>query len=373
MSANDFRNRKTATAGLRAPSRRAFMAAGAAGLFAASARAEAPDRPLRKRAEARGMYFGCAAGSYQLRDGEFAQTLAYEADMLVPEYELKRDTVEPRPGVYDFSGADALMDFARSRRMAMRGHTLVWYAANPPWLEEAALSARDERIFTDYIVKSMARYRGRMHSWDVVNEAILPSDGRPDGLRDCFWLKRFGPGYIDTAFHVAREADPGALLVYNDWGCEGDEPWNDAFRAATLKLLAGFRKRRVPVDAYGLQGHFRAYRKGGGLNARKLKAFLAEVKAMGYRFLVTEFDVSDDGGPSDADVRDRAVADISARFLAPVVETGGDGILTWGLSDRFLRGKVIPAVLWGTLPRMLPLDARLGRKPMWQAIAKAFG
>ncbi len=92
--------------------------------------------------------------------------------------------------------------------MLFRGHPLVWYASNPPWLEAAVAAARDETIFTDYIAAAAGRYRGHLHSWDVVNEAIEPKDGRADGLRDSFWLRKFGPSYIETAFAAAREADP---------------------------------------------------------------------------------------------------------------------------------------------------------------------
>lgn len=353
--------------------RRALLAAGAAGLFAAAGAAPA-DAPLRRRAAARGMVYGACAGSYQLRDGEYAAALADEANALVPEYELKRSIVEPRPGVLDFSGADALVDFAGEHGMLMRGHTLVWYASNPPWLEQAALKAKDERIFTDYIAQVVGRYRGRIRSWDVVNEAILTSDGRADGLRDNFWLRRFGPGYIDTAFDAASRADPSAQLVYNDWGCEGSEPWNDDFRRATLRLLEGMRKRGVPMHAYGMQAHFRAFRKPVFPDAKKLRSFLAEVKDLGLRLMVSELDVDDAGGPSDDGRRDAIVADITARFLDPVMQSGiCDAVLTWGLTDRYLRGKIIPTDLWAYLPRKLPLDARLRRKPMWHAIAKALG
>jgi endo-1,4-beta-xylanase len=353
--------------------RRAMLAAGTAGLLGVRAKAVVSDASLRVRAAKRGMLYGTCAGSYQLRDGEFADVLAYEANAMVPEYELKRDTLEPRPGVFDFSGADALTDFAHAHGMKMRGHTLVWYAANPPWLEAAVTAAKNEAVFADYIASVMGRYRGRIASWDVVNEAVWPQDGRSDGLRDCCWLRRFGPGYIDSAFDAARRADPSAQLVYNDWGCEGAERWNDDFRKHTLKLLEGMKKRGVPVDAYGMQGHFRAYRPGGTLDASKLKAFLAEIRALGYRLVVSELDVDDDGGPADAKVRDAKVADITARFLAPVMESGiCDAILTWGLTDRYLRGKIIPQDMWISLPRKLPLDASLRRKDMWWALAKAF-
>jgi endo-1,4-beta-xylanase len=353
--------------------RRLLLGGAAAGWLASSGRATGTEAPLRQRAAARGLFYGCAAGSYQLNDADFRQALAREANMLVPEYELKREIVEPRPGQFDYSGADALATFADAHGMKMRGHTLVWYAANPPWLEAKVLAAPDDEILTDYVARLVGRYRGRIHSWDVVNEAILPGDGRADGLRDCLWLKRFGPAYIDLAYRTAKQADPEALLVYNDWGCEGGEAWNDRFRGATLKFLAGALARKVPVEALGLQGHLNAF--GPGVDQKKLRAFLGEVRAMGLRILVTEHDVDDSGGPSDIDVRDRAVAEASAHFLDVVLDNDATlAVLTWGLTDRYLKSPGgLRATLSGYTPRKLPLDAGLKRKAMWSAIARAFG
>ena len=338
----------------------------------ASTAGAAPDRPLRERAAARGRFYGCAAGSYQFADQDFAQALAREANMLVPEYELKRLTVEPRPGQFDYSGADALLVFAAAHGMKMRGHTLVWYASNPDWLEEKVPAAPDDEVLTDYVERLVGRYRGRMHSWDVVNEAIHPQEGRPDGLRDCLWLKRFGPEYIDLAYHAAKQADPSALLVYNDWGCEGGEAWNDEFRAATLRFLESALARKVPIEALGLQGHLNAY--GARVDQKKLRGFLDEVRAMGLCLLVTEHDVDDSGGPADTAARDRAVADASARFLDVMLDNDSTiAVLTWGLSDRYLKAPGgLRAMFSGYSPRKLPLDANLKRKPMWGAIAGAF-
>ena len=352
--------------------RRSLLGCAAAGWLASAAGATSNGMSLRQRAAAHGRFYGCAAGSYQLHNEDFAQALAREANILVPEYELKRLIVEPMPGQFDYSGADALLAFAVAHGMKMRGHTLVWYAANPPWLEEKVLGAPDDEILTDYVARLMGRYRGRMHSWDVVNEALHPEDSRADGLRDCAWLKRFGPGYIDLAYQVAKRADPDALLVYNDWGCEGGAVWNDRFRSATLKFLSAALARKVPIEALGLQGHLNAF--GPGVDQRKLRAFLNEVRAMGLRILVTEHDVDDSGGSLDIAVRDRAVADASERFLDVILDNDATiAVLTWGLTDRYLKTPGgLRAMFSGYTPRKLPLDFQHKRKPMWGALARAF-
>jgi endo-1,4-beta-xylanase len=350
-------------------SKRAFVGSLGAAVLATGAGASVrADATLRERARARGIVYGTAAATYQLRDGEFAGALAREAGMLVPEYELKRGVIEPARGTYDFSGTDALLAFARVHDMQFRGHTLVWHHRNPDWLEPALASSRDPALLTDYIAAVAGHYRGRMQSWDVVNEALAPKDGRRDGMRETVWLKAFGPSYIDDAYHAARAADPGAMLVYNDYGCEGAE--NDRFRAVTLDFLEKAKARGVPIDALGLQGHLAAF--GAQVDQNKLALFLQEVRALGLKILVTEHDVSDEGGPSDWASRDRAVADASRRFLDVVLDCDATvAVLTWGLSDRFLKPEGLKAQLFGDAPRSLPLDAQLARTPLWHALADA--
>lgn len=326
---------------------------------------------LRDIAARRGIVYGCAAATYELKDAAFSAALAREAGILSAEYEMKRAALEPSRGQYDFSGGDGLLAFARAHGMAFRGHTLVWDHSNPPWLADALQQPNAEPLLTDYIAAIVGHYKGRVRSWDVVNEVLQPTDGRRDGLRDTLWLKRFGPGYIDMAFHAARQADPAALLVYNDWGCEWGAPENDRFRAATLDFLSHALARGVPIQALGLQGHLSAF--GTQVDQKKLAVFLDAVRGMGLKILVTEHDVDDSGGPSDIALRDRAVADASRRFLDVMLDNPAtQAVLTWGLSDRFLDPPGWRDRLAGRYPRKLPLDRDYNRKPMWNAMAKAF-
>ena len=327
---------------------------------------------LRALAAAKGILFGSAAATYELRDADFTDLLPREAAILVPEYEMKRNVTEPAPGAYDFSACDALMRFARSHDMRMRGHPLVWHAANPPWLEEAVRARRDARLLTDYVALLARRYSGRMHSYDVVNEALVPPDRGASGWRPCFWLDVFGPAYLDLAFHAAREADPTALLVYNDFGCEQGAPGNDLFRRHTLELLDGLLKRGVPVQALGLQGHLSAFE--AKVDQAKLRAFLTEIQARKLAILITELDVDDEGGPGDITLRDQSVADEGRRFLEVALDNPATGaVLTWSLSDRYLD----PPQSWrlrlsGWRDRRVPYDSDLRPKPLRTALAQAF-
>lgn len=326
-------------------------------------------RSLRLMAADKGLIFGSAASTFMFKDRDFANGLIADAGILVPEYEMKRDEIEKTRGKLDFRALDRMFTFARNNGMLMRGHPLVWYYANPPWLEVALKEKRDERYITAYIQAMMTQYRGRLHSVDVVNEAIL-EDG--SGLRPSLWLSAFGPRYIDMAFHACKAADPSALRVYNDWGCEQGGPQNDRFRAAILNLLDGMIARKVPVQALGLQAHLSAF--GNRVDQRKLRDFLGEIRARGLALLVTELDVSDRGGPSDIAIRDRAVADETRRFMDVVLDAPNlQAVLTWGLTDRYLD----PPSEWkyrltGWKDRKLPYDGAMQRKPMWDALAKSF-
>jgi len=363
--------------------RRDFLA-GAAALAACSPLPPGVARDLSRyglaqHARRSGRHFGAAVKSRLLReDAAFRAAIARECDTVVQEYELKRGTTEPKPGKYDFSGADQIIDFAQEHGMRARGHALVWYAANPPWLEpalKAASNGRDrQRLMTSYIDVAMRRYTGRISEWDVVNEAIEPREGRADGMRmGSMWMKALGEHYIDTAFHTARETDGRATLFLTDFGLEHDSPRCERRRTAMLKLLDRLLGRGVPIDAVGIQGHLKPYKER--FNERQFADFLRTLSGYGLKLSITEFDVADRGGPPSPEKRDREVASIAKAFLDVSLDNPAMGsVLCWGLSDRYSWLSNFPEYKWpdGQLSRGLPLDARMGRKPLWDAIAAAF-
>lgn len=355
--------------------RRSLLLGTAALAAGASTRGFAQEQPgLRVQARNHGLVYGTCTDTNTLRnDPDLSAAVRTEAGILVAEYETKRSHVEPAPDAYDFGPTDFIAGFARANGQLMRGHTLVWHASNPSWLEEALASRPDEKLMTDYIRALVTRYRGRFHSWDVVNEAVEPEDGSPDGLRTSSpWHRAFGPGYIDTAFHAAREADPSTPLFYNETNVEGDERWFAKRRAATLKLLEGLVARKVPVQGFGMQGHLKLYR--SRYSQATVSRFLDEVSAMGLKILVTELDVADIAGPADPARRDADVAALTKSFLDVCFSKPATlGCLTWGLSDKKSWLSTTKGYQWpdGQLSRGLPLDADCRRKPMWAAIADA--
>ncbi|OYW83658.1 MAG: 1,4-beta-xylanase [Sphingobium sp. 32-64-5] len=270
-----------------------------------------------------------------------------------------------------------MIAFAQQHGLAARGHTLVWYAKNPPWIEAAlprAGARAKEALMGGYIETAMRRYAGKIGEWDVVNEPVEPREGRADGLRaKNIWGQAFGERYIDIAFGIAREADPTAKLFLTDFGLEHDSPRCAARRRAILGLLERALGRGVPIDALGIQGHLKPFRER--FDERVFARFLDEVRGMGLRIAVTEFDIADRGGASDVARRDAQVAAVGRAFLDVALDSPAmDSVLSWGLSDRYSWLSTYPDYRWpdGQLSRGLPLDGELRRKRLWAAMAAAF-
>ncbi|MFE1744024.1 endo-1,4-beta-xylanase [Coleofasciculus sp. H7-2] len=328
--------------------------------------------PLRNRAAAKGLIYGAATQKYMLSSNTaFATRFAQECAMLVTEDDLKWRAIRPTPHNFDFTRSDWLAEFANTHNMLFRGHTLVWHARLPKWFKTTVNRQNAEQIMVNHIKTVAGHYAGKIHSWDVVNEAIFPKHGRVDSLRNTPWLKFIGPDYIEIAFRVAAEADPQALLVYNDYSLEYDTPKDESRRTAVLKLLERLKSRGTPVHALGIQAHL-----WGGetrFSAKKLKTFLEDVASLGLKIMITELDVIDKKLPKNINVRDRLVAGIYEEYLSVVLEQPAViAVLTWGLSDRYTWLSDKQPRRDDAPVRPLPLDAQMKRKLAWNAIASAF-
>jgi len=210
--------------------RRAFLKAGLGSLATAAlpgcGGGGAPAGPgptpsgpgLRDRAAARGLLYGGENQARYLSDSAFSEAFARECGILLPGLELKWNALRPTPQSFDFSRADALADFAARNGMRFRGHALVWHNALPSWVAGVINQGNAEQFMVEHINTVCGHYAGRMHSWNVVNEAIFPSDGLPGDLRFSPWYFWLGPEYIPLAYHTAAAADPAALL-----GAAGNE------------------------------------------------------------------------------------------------------------------------------------------------------
>lgn len=279
--------------------------------------------PLRDAAAAAGKLVGAAVFSSALgSDASYTGAAGRHFNYLTAEWEMKWDPVQKTRGVYDFSGGDRIVDFAEARGMKVKGHALLWHGATPSWVD--SLSAPELRgAFEDHILTVAGHYRGRLRAWDVVNEAI--DDSQP-GLRSTVFSRGLGPDYVAEAFRLARQADPEALLLYNDYGGEGlNRKANDIYE------LVRDLKQRGLVDGVGLQMHVSA----ASLPAiADIAANIRRLAELGLRVNISEMDVRvrDVAGDTAAKLqRQRQVyRDVVAVCVA---EPRCEAVTFWGFSD----------------------------------------
>ena len=367
------------------PNRRHFIAAGLGALGSGTGLAvplssrAAETLALRKLAAEKGLLYGTTISARQItEDPRFVDLVLQQTGLIVAENDMKWQVMNRGGrGDDDYGPADTVAGFAFGNDLALRGHNLLWYNRTPSWFFDLTSRQEIEDAIVERIRRLAGRYRGMVHSWDVVNEPIEPKDGRPDGLRTGVFLEMLGPDYLDLAYRMAREADLAARLVVNEYDVELDTPEQEARRTALLNLLERMRRSGTPVDAVGVQAHL-SCAGGPPFSAARLRRFLAELAGLGLTIQITELDVTDEEAPADEAVRDRLVADAYRRFLdAALDEPAVKMVVTWGLSDRHSwivrkethdskwRSDVIPS-------RPLPFDADLKPKPAFEAIAQAF-
>jgi len=303
----------------------------------------AGDASLGTHGAAHGLLYGCAVNMNALgADAAYAALVREQCRIVVAENAMKWAALRPSADGFNFDQADALVAFAETNRMKIRGHNLAWHQSNPKWLEATATKENARDLLVTHIETVAGRYAGRMHSWDVVNEAIHVEEGRPDGLRNSLWLRLIGEEYIELAFKTAREADPQALLTYNEYGIEAETRAGEQKREAVIEMLRRMVARRVPVDAVGVQSHIAAAATAGGSQTADsqygagLMRFIAAARELGLQVFITEMDVNDRALAADGPGRDAAVAAAYKQYLELVL---GDPavrlVLTWGITDRY--------------------------------------
>jgi endo-1,4-beta-xylanase len=314
--------------------------------------------PLREHAARRNFYVGAAVAVRPLRNDQlYRETLRREFNMVVAENAFKWSELRPARRRFDFRGADAVVEFARANRMAVRGHTLVWHRQIPRWLARGKF-ARDEVVglLRQHVRAVVGRYRGRVSAWDVVNEAV---DDETGGLRtDSFWHRALGPEYIELAFRFAREADPKAKLYYNDYSAEGMNKKSDG----VYRLLSDLKSRGVPVDGVGWQMHeLNGFRVGPGHreNAKRLTA-------LGLELSITEMDVRMKLPASRDDYERQAEGYASAAEFC-LSEPNCKALVLWGFADKY---SWIPGEFpgWGD---GLIYDRDFRPKPAYSALRRA--
>ncbi|MBM6996231.1 endo-1,4-beta-xylanase [Paenibacillus sp. DXFW5] len=212
--------------------------------------------------------------------------LAYQFNSITAENEMKFVSLHPEEQTYTFEAADRLVEFARSYGMAMRGHTLVWHNQTSDWLfrdGQGGTVSKDvllERV-REHIHTVVGRYKNDIYAWDVVNEAI--ADEGEALLRTSKWTEIAGPDLIAKAFEYAHEADPQALLFYNDYN-ESNPQKRDKIYALVQSLL----EQGVPIHGIGLQAHWNLY----DPSLDEIRAAIEKYASLGLQLQLTELDVS---------------------------------------------------------------------------------
>jgi endo-1,4-beta-xylanase len=308
---------------------------------------------LREAADARGFWIGPAV-SYNplINNPTYGEVLSREFNILTPENAMKWSPIHPQQHQYNFTQADTIADFAWTQGMPVHGHTLVWHSSLPAWLVNGEFD-RDQmlEILADHIYTLGGRYSGYVAMWDVINEGV-----NVDGtLRDTIWRERIGDDYLDWAFWFARDADPYALLLYNDWGAEGI----NAKSTGIYNLVTDMMARGVPIDGIGFQMHITTT----GINYQSFAQNLQRFADLGLLLFVTEMDVRIQLPVTDAKLQ--AQANVYRNVLDVCLQQPSCWALqTWGFTDAH---SWIPGFYPG-FGAALPFDENYDPKPAYWAL-----
>jgi endo-1,4-beta-xylanase len=303
-----------------------------------------PATTLREAGALSNRLVGVALANYKLGRAGYGDA-AKQFSVVTPENELKWNATEPQPGVFTFEAGDRVVEFAEANGMAVRGHTLVWHSQLADWARQlttrdAALAAMERHITT-----LVGRYRGRIHAWDVVNEAF--TDGQSPRLRgsletdatdaanqgnngpDSVFRRLIGADYIDRAFQLARAADPDALLFYNDYNAEG----SSAKANAVFAMVESMVERGIPIDGVGLQMHITATA-DNGRSAAAIAENIRRLAALGLQVHITELDVTLCGNGSIEQRREQQRQRFAEVIDACTAEPSCTDITIWGVADQ---------------------------------------
>jgi len=268
-------------------------------LIAACAAATAQAPASLKQAFKGDFVVGAAMNQAQItgQDARGDTLIEAQFNAISPENVMKWERIHPEPGKYSFDLPDKYVAFGIKHHMFIVAHTLIWHNQVPAWVfhdDNGNLLGRDALLarMKDHISTVVGRYKGKINSWDVVNE-VLNDDGT---LRQTLWLKIIGPDYIEKAFEYVHEADPKAQLIYNDYSLE-----NEPKRSGAIALVKKLRSEGIPISGVGIQGHDHLDWPSAELEDAAISAFAAA----GIKVSITEFDITvlpDPGNQHSADI-----------------------------------------------------------------------
>ncbi|MFD2871723.1 endo-1,4-beta-xylanase [Mucilaginibacter ximonensis] len=281
---------------------------------------------------------GVAVSPRSLKDSAERQLILEQFNSLTPENAMKMGPIHPQENTYNWKDADAIVGFAQAHHMRVRGHNLCWHTQAPDWIfhDKNGNPVSKDVLLTrlkDHINNVVGRYKGKIYAWDVVNEAV--SDNNDQLLRNSLWYQICGEDFIFKAFEYAHEADPNAVLFYNDYGTE-----NPAKRERVYQLLKKMLDAGIPVNAVGLQAHW-------SIDDPSEEAIITSIKkfsSLGLKVQITELDISVYTG-KDKDAADANFTAVREQKqleqYAKVFKVFRDykqyltGVTFWNVSDKY--------------------------------------
>jgi endo-1,4-beta-xylanase len=293
---------------------------------------------LRDAADKAHVLIGTAVRPAQFTEKAYASILAREFNMVEPEDALKWRALRPDKPTFDFRAGDEVVHFAQANNMKVRGHCLVWGRDNPDWLVQGHFNSRQlSRLLHEHIKKVMKHYAGQVFAWDVINEA-LDENG---SVHDSLWYNEPGIGpsmnataYIAQVFRWAHEADPHALLFYNEAEGERLNRKSDAIYA----MVRDFKQRGIPIDGVGLQMHIPTIDVNVAAMTAEISENMARLARLGIQVQITELDVSvpidSNGRAQPADLLRQA--DIYRHIVRACLDNPAcTAIQSWGFTDKY--------------------------------------
>jgi endo-1,4-beta-xylanase len=318
---------------------------------------------------------GTAADPGNYSDAEQANIKA-QYNVITPENCMKPQPTHPSEDTYNFTQPDALMKFCEDNKIKLHGPTLAWHSQTAPWFFQPGADGKPvtrelgmDRL-KKHIMTVVGRYKGRILSWDVVNEAINDGNGTGENLRQSSWVRTIGPDYLTLAFKWAHEADPDTHLYYNDYSIDGGAVKNTGKHAASLELLKRLKAEGAPIYGVGIQGHWHL-----DTNIPDVEKAIENYAALGLKVSITELDVTATGTNSGAlngggrggnisEENFKKQAEVYAKLFdifnrhASVIER----VTFWGISDRRS---------WRSGQAPLLFTANMEPKPAFQAVLDA--
>ncbi|TIC92730.1 Endo-1,4-beta-xylanase [Colletotrichum higginsianum] len=293
------------------------------------------DALIKKRGK---LYFGASGDNGIMQQGRTEAILQANFGQVTPEYSMKWDATEPAPGNFTWGNADYLVDWAQTNDKSVHGHTLLWHTALPTWVSDIS----DKKVLTKVIERHVhtvvGRYKGKIRSWDVVNE-IFNDSGT---LRNNTFFNVLGESYVGIAFRAARAADPAAKLYINDYNLDNKD-WGKL--PALVNKVDQWIGQGIPIDGIGSQSHLVP-----NMSSNVEAALHALAASRVSEILITELDI-DTAPPAEY------ATVVGACLNVPKCR----GITVWGVSDR---------QSWKSEKKPLLFDENYNPKPAYDAIVK---